>query len=137
MLDLLGLVEMGPLDRQFTWGGPSSQSRLDRFLCSGELLAMFPFAEVSALPRPLSDHTPIIWSVKVGGFKPTSFKMNRSWFRDQKFKEDISGWWRSRPTFGSASDKLASKLKELRHHLVDRRRQLRTSRSQDREAALA
>ena len=50
VLDLLSLAEMGPLDRRFTWSGPSSQSRLDRFLCSVELLAAFPLAEVSALP---------------------------------------------------------------------------------------
>ena len=91
VLDLLGLVEMGPIDRRFTWRGPSSQSRLDRFLCSGALLTMFPFAEVLALPRPLSDHTPIIWSSMVGGFRPTYFKMDRSWFQDQKFKEDLCG----------------------------------------------
>ena len=63
--------------------------------------------------------------------------MDRSWFQDQKFKEDICGWWRSRPTFGSALDKLTAKLRELRHHLLDIRRQLRTSRSQDRETAIA
>ena len=49
VLDLLSLAEIGPLDRQFTRSGPSSQSRLDRFLCSVELLAAYPLAEVSAL----------------------------------------------------------------------------------------
>ena len=49
-LDLLSLAEMGPLDHRFTWSGPSSQLRLDRFLCSVELLAAFPLVEVSALP---------------------------------------------------------------------------------------
>ena len=42
LLDSLSLAEMGPLDRRFTWSGQSSQSRLDRFLCSVEMLAAFP-----------------------------------------------------------------------------------------------
>ena len=33
----LGLGEMGPTDRRFTWRGPTSQSRIDRFLYSLEL----------------------------------------------------------------------------------------------------
>ena len=136
VLDLLGLAEMGPLDRQFTWSGQSSQSRLDRFLCYVELLAAFPLAEVSALPRPLSDHTPIIWSAKVGAARPTYFKMDKLWFRDVKLKEDICEWWRSRLTFGPELDKLVTKLKDLRHHLFDLRRQIRAARTQARDAAV-
>ena len=41
VLALLGMAEMGPADCRFTWRGPTSQSRLDRFLCSSELLAAF------------------------------------------------------------------------------------------------
>ena len=59
LIDSLSLAEMGPLDWCFTWRGQSSQSRLDHFLCSMEMLAAYPLAEVYALPRPLSDHTPI------------------------------------------------------------------------------
>ena len=93
VLDLLSLTEMGPLDRRFTWCGQFSQSRLDRFLCSVELLAAFPLAEVSALPRPLSDHTPIAWSVKVGASRPIYFKMDELWLQDEKLKGDICEWW--------------------------------------------
>ena len=38
VLAQLGLAEMGLPDRRFTWRGSTSQSRLDRFLCSIELL---------------------------------------------------------------------------------------------------
>ena len=78
IIALLGIAEMGPTNCRFTWRGPSTQSRLDCFLCSPELLAASPSAEVSALPRPLSDHTPICWSSMVGPAKPTYFKLNRS-----------------------------------------------------------
>ena len=124
LIDSLSLAEIGPLDRRFSWSGQSSQSRLDRFLCSVEMLAAYPLAVVSALLRPLSDHTPITWSAKAGDARPTYFKMDRSWVRDEKLKADISEWWRSRLTFGQTADQLATKLKDLRHHLFDLHRKI-------------
>ena len=57
------LHEMGPRDCKYTWrseAGPSYRSRLDRFLCSVELMERFSEADVVALPRPISNHCPII-----------------------------------------------------------------------------
>ena len=136
LIDTLSLAEMGPLDRRFTWSGSSSQSRLDCFLCSVEMLAAYPLAKVSALPRPLSDHTPITWSAKGGDARPTYFKMDRSWLRDEKLKADISEWWPSRITLGQTADQLAIKLKDLRHHLFDLRRHIQVARTLARDAAL-
>ena len=133
----LGMTEMGPSDQRFTWRGPTTQSRLDRFLCTNELLDAFPLAEVTSLPRPLSDHTPISWTTQLGEAKATYFKMDRSWLRDGGLKQEITEWWCSRLTFGLASDKLLTKLKDLRHHLFARRRQIRTAQTQMRDAALA
>ena len=72
----------------------------------------------------------------VGLAKPTYFKLNRSWLRDEKLKRDISEWWCSRLSFGTTLDKLVTKLKGLRHHLFKLRRQIRTARTQTRETAL-
>ena len=58
VLNQCGHQEMGPTDRRYTQRGPTTQSRLDRFLCSIELMGSFPLALVTALPRPLSDHSP-------------------------------------------------------------------------------
>ena len=134
---VLGMAEIGPSDRRFTWKGPTTQSRLDRFLCSTELLAAFPLAKVSALPRPLSDHTPIVWAARVGSTKPTYFKLDRSWLRDGTLKNEILEWWGSRLTFGAASEQLCITLKDLRHHLFPRHHKIRSKRTQSRDAALA
>ena len=122
VITLLGLVEMGPSDRRFTWRGPTTQSRLDRFLCSNELLAAYPLAQALTLPRPLLDHSPIMWDTQVGDVEPSYFKLNRSWLRDERLKGEIVQWWGSRIAFGLASDRLYTKLKDLRHHLFSRRR---------------
>ena len=117
VLAQLGLVEMGPLDRRFTWRSHISESRLDRFLCSTELLALFPLAEVISLPRPLSGHMPISWSANVGLGRPTYFKMDRSCLRDGGFKRDITELWQSYQNFSSDSTRFITKLKDFRHHL--------------------
>ena len=62
VLAYLGLGEMGPTDWRFTWRGPTSQSKIDRFLYSSELSDIYALAEVTSLPRPLSDHTPLLWA---------------------------------------------------------------------------
>ena len=56
----LGLGEIGPADQRFTWHGPTSQSRIDRYLYSPKLCDNYALAEVTSLPRPLSDHTPLL-----------------------------------------------------------------------------
>ena len=137
VLAQLGLTEMGPSDWRFTWRGPTSQSRLDRFLCSIELLALLPLAEVTSLPRLLSDHTPILWSTQVGPDRTNYFKMDRSWLCDGGFKRDIAEWWHSHLNFGSALDRLITKLKDFRHHLFNLLRQIRTARTRNRYTALA
>ena len=101
-----GLQEMGPADRRFTWRGPTSQSRLDRFLYSIEMLERSPLAEVTSLPRPLSDHTPILWSSQVGMEKPPYFKLDHSWLRDATIKASIEEWWNSQIVFGPASKRV-------------------------------
>ena len=39
-------------------------------------------------PRPLSDHTPIIWQVHEGQGRSTFFNMDKSWSRPDDFKHE-------------------------------------------------
>ena len=133
----LGWGEMGPVDQRFTWHGSTAQSRIDRFLYSPELSDAYALAEVTSMPRPLSDHTPLLWSSQVGSARPTYFKMDRSWFRQDGFKEDIERWWSSISATGSTSTRLASKLLKFRHYLFERRRQIRVDHTHHRDEALS
>ena len=133
----LGLGEMGPADQRFTWHGPTMQSRIDHFLYSPELCDIYAQAEVTSLPRPLSDHTPILWASQMGATRPTYFKMDRSWFRQDGFKENIEGWWRSLNIPGSTSARLATKLLKLRHHVFMTQRQIHMDWTRRRDEALS
>ena len=134
-----GLQEMGTSDCLFTWRGstnPMARSRLDRFLCSVEMLEAFPSALVTALPRPISDHTPIMWTTQGENDRPPYFKMDRSWFQEEGFAEDIATWWEAQPARGFASARLVTKLRGLRHHLIGWRRRIREDRTRIRDGAL-
>ena len=133
----LCLIEMGPSDRRFTWRGPSLQSRINRFLCSPSLADAFPLAEVSSLPRTLSDHSPLVWVAQAGIARPTYFKMDRSWTREPGFKEGIEQWWSSRIIYGTSSSRLATKLTDFRRHLFELHRQICNDRTHRRDVALA
>ena len=135
VLAQLGLGELGPANRRFTWRGPTSQSRINRFLYSPELSDIYALAEVTSLPRPLSDHTPLLWTSQVGSAQSTYFKMDRSWFRQVGFKEDLIRWWTAQDS-GPTSPQLAMKLQKLRQYLFEARRQIRTDRNWRRDAAL-
>ena len=128
---------MGPTDRRFTWRGPTTQSLLDWFLCSLELLESFPLALVTALPLPLSDHTPLMWNSNVETVKPPYFNLDRSWLHNEVIKNSIKDWWGNQFVLGAASERLTKKYMRLCWYLLSRRRQIREERTRVRDAALA
>ena len=133
----LGLGEMGPADQHFTWHGPTSQFRINRFLYSLKLCDIYALAEVTSLLRPLSDHMPLLWASQMGATRLSYFKMDRSWFRQDGFKENVEGWWRSLSVPGSTSARLVNKLLKLRHHVFKTQRQIRMDRTRRWDEALS
>ena len=137
VLNQCSLQEMGPTDRRFTLRGPTTQSRLDQFLCSLELMESFLLALVTVLPRPLFDHTPLMWNLNVETMKPPYFKLDWSWLHNEVIKNSIKDWWGNQTLLGAASERLNKKLTGLRLYLLSRRRQIREERTRVRDAALA
>ena len=56
-------------------------------------------------------------------------------FMQDRFKEGIEGWWRTRCTFGTAAARLAKKLLHFRHHLFEIRCQICSDHTSNRNAA--
>ena len=134
------LHEMGPRDCNYTWrseAGPSYRSRLDRFLCSVELMERFPEPDVIALRRPISDHCPIVWQTHEGQGRTTYFKMDKSWLRERGFKEEIMEVWRSQDGLEMGSVRLTGCIDRVRQHLMRYRRIIRETRHKVRGEALA
>ena len=68
----------------------------------------------SRLPRSISDHFPIV--LVGGGIRrgPTPFRFENMWLKVEGFKDLIHSWWQGIEVRGSASFKLAAKMKEIK-----------------------
>nr|CAN61071.1 hypothetical protein VITISV_006592 [Vitis vinifera] len=109
VIDELELLDL-PLQRGvFSWsGGRNNQSwaRLDRFLVTQSWLDLFRGVVQSRLPRPTSDHFPIL--LKGGGLSrgPSPFRFENMWLKVDGNGEEREGQFR-----------LAAKLKVLKEKI--------------------
>ncbi|RVW47734.1 Transposon TX1 uncharacterized 149 kDa protein [Vitis vinifera] len=120
VIDELGLIDIPLQGGSFTWsGGLNNQSwaRLDRFLVSPNWIDQYSRANQRRLPRPISDHFPIL--LEGGGLRrgPYPFKFENMWLKAEGFKELIEGWWQGIVVRGRPSYRLAAKMRGLKHNL--------------------
>ena len=120
IIEELGLVDLPLQGGVFTWsGGLNNQSwaRLDRFLVTPSWLDNFSGVIQRRLPRPVSDHFPIL--LEGGGLRrgPSPFRFENMWLKVEGFLDLIRSWWREIEVRGTASYRLAAKTKELKQKL--------------------
>jgi exonuclease III len=63
-VDMWALLEINLAGRAYTWGNNQENQvmcRLDRVFCTTHFDSAFPLANIRALARIGSDHTPIVW----------------------------------------------------------------------------
>ncbi|RVW38638.1 LINE-1 reverse transcriptase-like [Vitis vinifera] len=116
----LGLRDSPLTGGPFTWiGGLNSQaaSRLDRFLISDQWEDHFSAITQSALPRMVSDHSPIV--LEAGGFSSGKipFRFENMWLKIDGFKDLVRSWWNGYSVEGYSSHCMAEKLKALKKDL--------------------
>ena len=93
VIDDLELRDFPVQGGQFTWKGSSHNcrmARLDRFIVSKEWDCLFSGSRRSILPRPTSDHFPILLeggrSLSKG---PFLFRFENIWIKEEGFKDLI------------------------------------------------
>ncbi|RVW12512.1 hypothetical protein CK203_082410 [Vitis vinifera] len=116
----LELVDLPLQGGGFTWnGGLNNQAwaRLDRFLVSSSWLDLFSGVTQVRLSRPISDHFPIV--LEGGGIRrgPTPFRFENMWLKVEGFQDMVRTWWQGIDVRGSASYRLAFKMKEIKKKL--------------------
>ena len=113
----LGLRDL-PLQRgpyTWSWGrNERSMSRLDRFLVSSDWECQYSKVVQKCLPRPISDHFPILLDSDGVRTGPSPFRFELMWLKFRGFKELLKGWWQNLKFHGSFSYILAAKLKALK-----------------------
>ena len=117
VVDDLELLDIPLQGGVASWSGRRNNqawAKLDRFLVTQDWLDCFSGVIQCRLPRPTSDHFPIL--LKGGGFRkgPSPFRFENMWFKVDGFNELIRGWWQEAGGRGRTSFRLASKLKILK-----------------------
>ena len=71
----------------------------------------------SRLPRPVSNHFPVL--LVGGGIRrgPSPFRFENMWLKVEGFKDLIRSWWRGMEVRGSASFRLVVKMKGTKQNL--------------------
>ncbi len=116
-IDSHHLVDLPLEGGLYTWCSGSDQpsmSRIDRVLVSTDWEEHFPDVSKKLLPRPLSDHSPILVEAARG---KSSFKFENMWLKSEGFVDMVKGWWAGYSFNGPPSRKLARKLKALKEDL--------------------
>ncbi|XP_076927601.1 uncharacterized protein LOC143591213 [Bidens hawaiensis] len=111
-----GLSEYNMGGRRFTWMSDDGchLSKIDRFLVCGNFLDKWPTRSVTALPRELSDHCPLVFSTNMRRFGPVPFKFFNSWLSCGDLEEVVVKSW-SRGCLSSSKElNLMWKLKQLK-----------------------
>ena len=94
VLNDLGVRDLPLQGGPFTWSGGNNgqvMSRIDGFLVSGNWESYFSRVIQSTLPRPVSDHFPIL--LDGGGIRLGSspFRFETMWLKSEGFKDLLKG----------------------------------------------
>ncbi|RVW25038.1 LINE-1 reverse transcriptase-like [Vitis vinifera] len=119
IIDDLGLVDLPLQGGVFTWsGGLNNQSwaRLDRFLVSPSWLDKFSGVIQRRLPRPVSDHFPIL--LEGGGLRrgPSPFRGTASYrlaAKTKELKQKLKVW--NREVFGNLEGNKRAVLQQVNY----------------------
>ena len=117
VLNELGLRDLPLQGGHYTWQGGSngrSMSRLDRFLVSPDWESQCNKVIQRRLPRPVSNHFPIMLDSEGVRTGPSPFRFELMWLKYEGFKEILKGWWQNLQYHGSLSFIISAKLKALK-----------------------
>ncbi|KAL4313034.1 hypothetical protein GQ457_01G003880 [Hibiscus cannabinus] len=91
-IEELSLINFPLHGGHFTWSNlrdPPSCSRLDRFLLSPEIAALWPALMQLAMPKGISDHNPVSLTISCQQWGPKPFKLFDHWFDSKDMVETI------------------------------------------------
>jgi hypothetical protein len=114
------LVDLPLGGGQYTWSSGTANplmSRIDKFLVSTNWEDHYPDVTQKLLPRPLSNHYPILLEVGSMVRDKIPFRFENRWLKEEGFVDRIQSWWSNYSFSDSPSYVLARKLKALKDDL--------------------
>ncbi|KAL4185171.1 hypothetical protein AMTRI_Chr10g4610 [Amborella trichopoda] len=116
------LVDIPTQGNAFTWSNHFAQpslAKLDRFLLSLDWEVAFPDSHALTLPKPTSDHCPILLDTQAFSRWPKPFRFELAWLEEQSLVTLIPIWWNSfsSQVSGREGFKLQTKIQLLKKSL--------------------
>lgn len=96
----LNVSEIELSDRLYTWTNKQQfpiLARLDRAFTDNAANSAFPLISLSSLPRPTSDHTPLLLSVSTSLPRSSFFHFENYWLKKQSFLPSVLPAWQQAP----------------------------------------
>nr|CAD1838381.1 unnamed protein product [Ananas comosus var. bracteatus] len=115
-----GLLDLPILNKSFTWSNGRRNptlERLDRALISQDWLLRFPRSTLKALPRPRSDHTPLVLSAWTFVPTPRIFRFESCWLHASTLSSVVATAWNAAPAGEDPASTFCSKLDRVRRDL--------------------
>ena len=141
VIDDLELRDFSVQGGQYTWKGGLNNcrmARLDRFLVSEEWDCLFGGTRQSILPRPTSDHFPILLEGgRVLPKRPSPFRFENMWIKEKGFKDLIKVWWQRLEFRGTSSYVLMEKMKAIKNLLKNWNKEVFGRVEENKKSALA
>jgi exonuclease III len=112
----LNINEIDLSDRLYTWTNKQPNpilARLDRVFTNAATDSAFPLINLSSLPRPTSDHTPLL-TLSTDLPKAGFFRFENYWLHHQSFLPTVLSAWRQAPVKADAAGQLAACIKSTR-----------------------
>jgi hypothetical protein len=113
-----GLIELNPSNRKYNWSNNQIipiLAKLDRVFASTEWERAFPLVRVSALPKEISDNTPLL--VDFGdnfSFGKKKFRLQKWWIEISDFKDIVKKAWSTPCTSLDLMERWQNKIRTLR-----------------------
>ncbi|PSS08274.1 Endonuclease [Actinidia chinensis var. chinensis] len=122
LIEFINVAELHDLPlvgRRFTWTNFQASiklSRLDRFLVSFDWCEKFNIRQWG-LPRPISDHCPILISDEEKDWGPKIFRFMDAWLSHPKFMPLVKDVWENTDVNGWAGFRILKKMQALKSKL--------------------
>jgi hypothetical protein len=113
----VALLELPLTGCRFTWTSKRDDptlARLDRVFHNVPFGSLFPSSSLRGLPRPTSDHTPLLATLSTEIPKPNNFRFENAWLLNSTFLPTVLPAWTQAPRHSDAAGNIAGRLKAIR-----------------------
>ncbi|KAJ0577283.1 putative RNA-directed DNA polymerase [Helianthus annuus] len=134
-----GLLEYQMGGRKFTFMSGDGQrlSKIDRVFVCEHFMESWPNAKLTALERDVSDHSPLLLSIREDGIGPIPFRFFNSWLGEQELDDLVNRGMDMDAGTGPADLRMGKKLKATKNLIKAWRRQKKDIEEKDFEQAKA